>query len=239
MPDPVAMSNRFFVHNHLFAEAGAVLDERGLTVQDFSPACAVATLRHMPSNRRAQRLDLAATVEGGRLLSARTCNRILAAVSSFYEFLIICERYSGRANPIQKQADPAARRAVAGWRPPLLNSSKQVPVRRTLRVKTVDALPRPISDETYRALISVMRTKRDRALLELMHGKRSRHCQPGEYEEFLADSIWREDRRRRLLGKQRRFANTYPDLDAWMQLPLQIRLGWRNNETQARRTRAI
>jgi len=68
-------------------------------------------------------------------------------------------------------------------------------------------------------------------------GKRSRHCQPGEYEEFLADSVWREDRRRRLLGKQRRFAKTYPDLDAWMQLPLQIRLGWRNNETQARRTR--
>jgi integrase/recombinase XerD len=148
------------------------LDERGLTLQDFTPARAVdflATLRHMPSNRRAQRLDLAATVDGGRLLSARTCNRILAAVSSFYEFLITCERYGGRANPIQKQADPAARRAVARWRPPLMNSSRQVPVRRTLRVKTVEALPRPISDETYRALISVMRTKRDRALLELMH----------------------------------------------------------------------
>jgi site-specific recombinase XerD len=148
------------------------LDERGLTLQDFTPARAVdflATLRHMPSNRRAQRLDLAATVDGGRLLSARTCNRILAAVSSFYEFLITCERNGGRANPIQKQADPAARRAVARWRPPLMNSSRQVPVRRTLRVKTVEALPRPISDETYRALISVMRTKRDRALLELMH----------------------------------------------------------------------
>jgi site-specific recombinase XerD len=148
------------------------LDERGLTLQDFTPARAVdflATLRHMPSNRRAQRLDLAATVDGGRLLSARTCNRILAAVSSFYEFLITCERYGGRANPIQKQADPAARRAVARWRPPLMNSSRQVPVRSTPRVKTVEALPRPISDETYRALISVMRTKRDRALLELMH----------------------------------------------------------------------
>jgi integrase len=68
-------------------------------------------------------------------------------------------------------------------------------------------------------------------------GKRSPHCQPGEYEEFLANSVWREDRRRRLLGKQRRFATAYPDLDAWMQLPLQIRLGWRNNETQTRRTR--
>ena len=122
----------------------------------------------MPSARRAQRLDLSATVDGGRLLSARTCNRILAAVSSFYEFLITCERYLGPENPIQKQPDPAssARRTMG---PPLLNSSKQVPVRRTLRVKTIDPLPRPISDETYRALISVMRTKRDRALLELMH----------------------------------------------------------------------
>lgn len=67
--------------------------------------------------------------------------------------------------------------------------------------------------------------------------KLSGHCQPGEYEEFLANSVWREDRRSRLLGKQRRFATAYPDLDAWMQLPLQIRLGWRNNETQTRRTR--
>jgi integrase len=68
-------------------------------------------------------------------------------------------------------------------------------------------------------------------------GRRCRHCEPGEYEEFLANSVWREDRRRRLLGKQRRFAKAYPDLDAWMELPLQVRLGWRNNETQSRRTR--
>ena len=82
-------------------------------------------------------------------------------------------------------------------------------------MNTVAALPSPDSDP----------------------GKRCRHCEPGEYEEFLADSVWREDRRRRLLGKQRRFAKAYPDLDAWMQLPLQIRLGWRNNETQSRRAR--
>jgi hypothetical protein len=47
------------------------LDERGLTMQDFAPARAVdflATLRHTPSNQRAQRLDLAATVDGGRFV---------------------------------------------------------------------------------------------------------------------------------------------------------------------------
>jgi integrase len=82
-------------------------------------------------------------------------------------------------------------------------------------VNTVAALPSPDSDP----------------------GRRCRHCEPGEYEEFLANSVWREDRRRRLLGKQRRFAKAYPDLDAWMELPLQVRLGWRNNETQSRRTR--
>jgi integrase/recombinase XerD len=150
----------------------AFLDGRGLTVQDFTPARAVeflVTLRRTPSRRRAQRLDLAATADGGRLLSPRTCNRILAAASSFYEFLITCERYDGRENPILKQADSAGMRAAGRWRPPLLNSKKQIPVRRTLRVKTVDSLPRPMSDEVYRALISVMRTKRDRALLELMH----------------------------------------------------------------------
>jgi integrase len=82
-------------------------------------------------------------------------------------------------------------------------------------VNTVAALPSPDSDP----------------------GRRCRHCEPGEYEESLANSVWREDRRRRLLGKQRRFAKAYPDLDAWMELPLQVRLGWRNNETQSRRTR--
>ncbi len=148
------------------------LDERGLSVQQFTPARAVdflVTLRRTPSRGRAQRLDLAATTEGGRLLSARTCNRILAAVSSFYEFLITCERYDGPENPILKQVDTAAGRVPGRWRPPLLTSKKQVPVRRTLRVKTVESLPRPIPDEIYRALIAVMRTKRDRALLELMH----------------------------------------------------------------------
>jgi len=148
------------------------LDDRGLTLQDFTPARAVdflVTLRRTSSTGRAQRLDLAATTDRGRLLSPRTCNRILAAVSSFYEFLITCERYDGGENPILKQADSGAIRAAGRWRPPLLNSKKQIPVRRTLRVKTVDSLPRPIADETYRALILVMRTKRDRALLELMH----------------------------------------------------------------------
>ncbi len=61
------------------------LTAQGLTVDDFTPARAVdflASLRRTPSARRAQRLDLAATAAGGRLLAPRTCNRILGAVSA-------------------------------------------------------------------------------------------------------------------------------------------------------------
>jgi integrase/recombinase XerD len=71
------------------------LNERSLSVGEFTPAQAVeflATLRRTPSGRRAQQLELAATVDSGRLLSPRTCNRILGAVSSFYEYLIMCRR---------------------------------------------------------------------------------------------------------------------------------------------------
>jgi site-specific recombinase XerD len=67
------------------------LELRGLTVGEFTPARAVEFiewLRTRSSQRKSQRLDLALTADGGRLLAARTCNRVLAAVSSFFEFLI-------------------------------------------------------------------------------------------------------------------------------------------------------
>lgn len=66
---------------------------------------------------------------------------------------------------------------------------------------------------------------------------RSGHCDPDEYEYFVAHSAWSVDQRLRHLSRQRRFATTYPDLDEWMRLPLTTRLGWRNNETQTRRAR--
>lgn len=37
-----------------------------------------------------------------------------------------------------------------------------------LRVKTVEALPRPMTPEVYAALLGELRTRRDRALLEVM-----------------------------------------------------------------------
>ena len=87
--------------------------------------------------------------DGGRSLSPKTCNRVMAAVSSFYEFLIASEGYAGRDNPIVKVADQAAARVPGRYRPPLGNASPQRPVRRVLRVKTVEALPRPMTAEIY------------------------------------------------------------------------------------------
>lgn len=141
-------------------------------MQEFAPAHTVdvlVTLRRTPSRHHAQRLGLAATADGGQLLSARTCNRILGAVPSSYEPLITDERYDGVKNPIVKQADSAAGHVAERSRPPLLASKKQIPLRRTLRAKTVDSLRRPVADETCRMLLSAPRTKRDRAVLELMH----------------------------------------------------------------------
>ncbi|MEU7769796.1 tyrosine-type recombinase/integrase [Micromonospora taraxaci] len=143
----------------------------GLTVEQFTPARAVKFvewLRTRSSARKAQQLDLALTVGDGRLLAAKTCNRVLAAVSSFYEYLISVERYGGADNPIVKITDQAAARVPGRPRPALVTSRPQRPVRRVLRIKTVESLPRPMSTETYAALLHAMRTQRDCALLELM-----------------------------------------------------------------------
>ena len=107
-------------------------------------------LRLVSSSRRAQRLELGVATGGGRVLSAKTCNRVMAAVSSFYEFLIATEAYAGRDNPIVKVAVQAAARVPGRYRPPLDNASPQRPVRRVLRVKTVEALPRPMTAEILR-----------------------------------------------------------------------------------------
>ena len=60
------------------------------------------------------------TAGNGRLLAAKTCNRVLAAVSSFFEYLISIERYGGSENPIVTIPDQAAARVPGRPRPPLV-----------------------------------------------------------------------------------------------------------------------
>jgi len=163
--------NTVRAYAHDLQKLFAFLGEAGISAGEFTPGRAVEFLqwlRLVSSSRRAQRLELGVAAGGGRVLSAKTCNRVMAAVSSFYEFLIASEAYTGRDNPIVKVADQAAARVPGRYRPPLDNASPQRPVRRVLRVKTVEALPRPMTAEIYAALLGELRTRRDRALLEVM-----------------------------------------------------------------------
>jgi integrase/recombinase XerD len=163
--------NTIRAYAHDLQKLFAFLGEAGIGAAEFTPARAVEFLqwlRLVSSSRRAQRLELGVASGGGRVLSAKTCNRVMAAVSSFYEFLIASESYAGRDNPIVRVADQAAARVPGRYRPPLDNASRQQPVRRVLRVKTVEALPRPMTSEVYSALLGELRTRRDRALLEVM-----------------------------------------------------------------------
>jgi integrase/recombinase XerD len=163
--------NTVRAYAHDLQKLFAFLTEAGIPASEFTPARAVEFLQWLrvaSSSRRAQRLELGVASDGGRSLSPKTCNRIMAAVSSFYEFLITSEGYAGRENPIVKVADQAASRVPGRYRPPLDNASEQRPVRRMLRVKTVEALPRPMTEEIYGALLGELRCRRDWALLEVM-----------------------------------------------------------------------
>jgi site-specific recombinase XerD len=84
------------------------LAQQDLDYAEFRPPHALlllAYLRGLPGGDPVQRLSpvLCTTTDGkaGTQLSAPTINRILAAVSSFYEYLILSEQLAGRENPIQ------------------------------------------------------------------------------------------------------------------------------------------
>jgi integrase len=161
------------------------LDEQQLSYQSFSPAHSLAFLEYLsqlPSRKQARRLGLVlstTTVEGNSTtrLSATTINRIFAAVSSFYEYLILSGQFTHRENPIQRVDDPALARVSARHQPFLGRASRQRPIRRAVRIKTVQRLPRPMDDEQIAALLSSLKLRRDKAMILLMlHGG----LRPGE-----------------------------------------------------------
>src|SRR6266566_3171583 len=146
-----------------------------LTYEQFTPAHAwtlLEYLRELPSRIQAQRLGpVLCTTDRGHpatRLSPATINRILAAVSSFYEYLIVADLFPGRENPIQKVDDPALARVSARHRPFMGSASRQRPVRRAVRVKTVQRVPRPMSEEQIAQLRGSLRLWRDKAMILLM-----------------------------------------------------------------------
>jgi integrase len=169
------------------------LSEQQLSYQEFTPARSLQFLEYLsilPSRRQAQRLALVlCTTEQGNSatkLAPATINRIFAAVSSFYEFLIVSEQFPYQENPILKVDDPAYARVSDRHRPFMGRASRQRPVRRTVHVKTVQGVPRPMTDEQVSALVASLRLKRDKAMLLLMlHGG----LRPGEVLNLRLEDV--------------------------------------------------
>lgn len=147
------------------------LTQQDLSYAAFTPAHALGLLEYLqsvPSQRLAQRRQPRRATGAIPSLAATTINRILAAVSSFYEYLILSGQLDGQENPLQVIDDPAQARVSERHRPFLGRASRQRPIRRVVRVKTVRHLPRPLTDEQVTQLLGALRRWRDKAMLLLM-----------------------------------------------------------------------
>jgi integrase len=167
--------NTLSAYAHDLLHFARFLDRDGLSFETFAPAHALALLgylRAVPSRSRAPRLGpVLATAADGRSaprLSPATVNRILAAVSSFYEYLILSGAFAGGENPIQMVEDVPGVHVVERHRPFIGRASRQRPIRRAVGVKTVRRVPRPLSDEQVDRLTGGLRRLRDRAMILLM-----------------------------------------------------------------------
>jgi integrase len=153
------------------------LQEQHLTYLEFRPPHALLFLEYasqLPSRKAAQRLGLVlstTTADGASAtrLSPATINRTFAAVSSFYEYLILAGYFTERENPIQKVPDPALARVPERHRPFMGYASHQRPMRRAVHVKMVRRVPRPMDNEQVRRLLESLSLKRDKAMILLMH----------------------------------------------------------------------
>ncbi len=155
------------------------LAEQEMGRDEFTAARSLAFLEYLrtaPSRKRAQRLSPVLVADGraddgGALtrLSPATVNRAIAAVSSFYEFLLVSDRLSSGENPIRKEEDPAFARVSERPRPFLAGiASRGRPVRRTVRAKTVVRVPRPMGEEQVEAFFGGLKKSRDRAMFFMM-----------------------------------------------------------------------
>jgi integrase len=149
------------------------LREHGWDYADFTPARSLKLLeylRQFQSQGHTRSLAPVLVTDGGqtvRRLSPASINRILAAVSSFYEYLIISGQWANE-NPLLKQFDYETSRVSNRHRPFISSASPQRPVRRLVRVRTVERVPRPMTEEQIGQLLTSLRLRRDKAMIVLM-----------------------------------------------------------------------
>ena len=148
---------------HLFA----FFDVEALDWTALTPARAVAFLVHLRTTPARGRYLASAVQAADSRLAPTSVNRVLACVSSFYDWALLAERTSG-ANPIVKVEARAVLRSVDRHRPFLQGIASGAPLRRALAVKTVRRVPRPLSDEQVATILAVLRCCRDIALVRLM-----------------------------------------------------------------------
>lgn len=147
------------------------LNQRSLAWDQFGPATALeflGYLRRVPSARPEQRLGLGPVTERGRLLAPASVQRILAATSSFFDWAIAADQYTGGENPMQRRVDHALGWVAERHRPFAGGASRQQPIRRTVRVRLPLRLPRPMSSEDIETLLASVTTMRDLAIFLLM-----------------------------------------------------------------------
>ena len=160
-------------YSHDLTHLRSFLVEQGVEWRALTPALAVDLLIHLrgkPSRRRgATQYPSLATIEGERVarLSTATINRVLTAVSSFYEWARITERFDG-PNPITRIHDRAAARVSERYRPFLTGIAAGSPTRSPVRLRQVHRVPRPMATNQVDALLAQLRCRRDLAMIRLM-----------------------------------------------------------------------
>jgi integrase len=147
-----------------------------LNIGDFAASKAIEFLRYLremtPRKPQGLQRGFALVASAGDVvsrLSPASINRALAAVSSFYEYLIMTESwFSGNENPIQKQYDPESARVSDRHRPFMGLASRQKPIRRVLKVRTAQRVPRPLDSSQTQQILESIKLWRDRAMILLM-----------------------------------------------------------------------
>jgi integrase/recombinase XerD len=143
LPNTVLAYASDLTHLWRFFEAGGLIWDQ--LTPPRSPELLVY-FRALPSNRRDGAAGPVLATSGGepvepRRLSPGTINRALAAVSAFYDWVVLCGRFDG-PSPIARITDRSIMMVSDRHRPFLAGIAPLSPSARTMRVRTPRRLPR-------------------------------------------------------------------------------------------------